>query len=219
MKGEERFEVDGEPAVRGIMDRPEEVRFLAVLAHGAGSDAGAATLAAVAGALRERGGLVLRCDLPYRQARSSGPPRPGDAARDRAGIRKAIEAMRAIADAPMLLGGHSYGGRQASMLAAEDGSVAEALLLMSYPLHPPGKPLQLRTAHLPSIIAPCLFVHGARDAFGSLEEMRTALAVVPRSELFPVEGAGHDLRKLNAAAVADRVVSLLQPTSPGAHLA
>ena len=218
VKIEDRFEVDSDPAVRGLLDRPQDVRFLAVLAHGAGSDARAATLTSVARALRERGGLVLRCDLPYRQARASGPPRPADAERDRLGIRRAIDAMRSLAAAPVLLGGHSYGGRQASMLAADDPGVADALLLMSYPLHPPGKPLQLRTAHLASITVPCLFVHGTSDAFGSPEEMRSALTLVRRSELLSVERAGHDLRKLDPAAVADRAVSLLQPASPGPHL-
>src|SRR5205823_10394363 len=70
-----------------------------------------------------------------------------------------------------------------------------ALLLLSYPLHPPRKPLQLRTAHLPKLATPAMFVHGSRDPFGALEEMEAALKLIPaRTKLFPVEAAGHDLK-------------------------
>ena len=92
------------------------------------------------------------------------------------------------------LGGHSYGGRQASMLVAEDETIADALLLLSYPLHPPDKPQQLRTAHFANLRTPALFVHGSRDPFGSLDEMRAALSLIPTyTELVAIEGAGHDL--------------------------
>jgi len=94
----------------------------------------------------------------------------------------------------MLLGGHSYGGRQASMLAAEETSVANALLLLSYPLHPPTRPDQPRTAHFPSLATPALFVHGSRDPFGTLEEVDRARALIPaRTAMIAVDGAGHDL--------------------------
>jgi predicted alpha/beta-hydrolase family hydrolase len=210
----ESFAAAADPPVRGFLERPDEQVFTAVLTHGAGSDARARTLVAMSAELAARGGLVLVCDLPYRQARPSGPPRPHEAARDREGLRRAAEAVRNMAAGPLLLGGHSYGGRQASMLAADDPTTAGALLLMSYPLHPPGKPETPRTAHLGSLRMPCLFVHGARDPFGSIDEMREALSAVPRAELIIVEGAGHDLRKLDAAAVAARVLDLLQLRNP-----
>ena len=140
------------------------------------------------------GFFVLRCDLPYRQQRSTGPPFPGAAARDREGLRRASEAMRAIAPEFVILGGHSYGGRQATLLAAETPGVAGMLLLLSYPLHPPRKPEQLRTQHFPQLRTPALFIHGTRDPFGSPEEMSTALSAIPaRRRLVTVEKAGHEL--------------------------
>lgn len=107
----------------------------------------------------------------------------------------------------MFLGGLSYGGRQTTLLAAEDATVADGLLLLSYPLHPPGRPEQLRTAHLPSLKMPALFVHGTKDPFGAVEEMQAALKLIPAATaLVVVEGAGHDLgygRKASSRAQAD----------------
>ena len=91
--------------------------------------------------------------------------------------------MRQIVPGRVFLGGHSYGGRQASMLAASDPAVTPALLLLSYPLHPPRRPEQLRTAHFPDLRTPALFVHGVRDPFGSREEMEAALALIPAADL------------------------------------
>src|SRR5208283_483441 len=111
------------------------------------------------------GVCVLRYDLPFRQKRPHGPPSPSTSAADREGLRDAVAAMRAIVPGRVFLGGQSYGGRQASMLAAECPQLAAALLLLSYPLHPPGKPEQPRTAHFPALRTPSLFVHGPRDPF------------------------------------------------------
>jgi predicted alpha/beta-hydrolase family hydrolase len=197
----ERF---AEGTVRGFLHRPERAGGDGiVLAHGAGSNSQTAILVAVAGEFEKAGYTALRCDLPFRQARASGPPRPGDAARDREGLRDAAAAMRRLVDGRVYLGGHSYGGRQASMLAAEDGEAADALLLLSYPLHPPRRPENLRTAHFPKLAIPAVFVHGSRDEFGTIEEMRRALELIPAAtELVEIEGAGHDLRKGGAAALA-----------------
>jgi uncharacterized protein len=185
--------------VRGFLHRPEQPSGDAmVLTHGAGSNANAPLLVSVARELAEAGFTVLRCDLPYRQARPSGPPPPGSAAQDRDGLRAAAAALRRIAPGRICLGGHSYGGRQASMLAAEDASVAAGLLLLSYPLHPPKRPEQLRTAHFPKLSVPSVFVHGSRDPFGTLEEMRAALALIPvATTLVEIQGAGHELRGAN----------------------
>jgi len=102
--------------------------------------------------------------------------------------------MRELVDGPVVLGGHSYGGRQATMLAAEAPDVADALLLFSYPLHPPNRPDKLRTDHFPALRTPSLFVHGAQDPFGTIEEMRAALETIPaRKELVALDGLGHDL--------------------------
>jgi predicted alpha/beta-hydrolase family hydrolase len=200
-----------DPKVRGFLHVPATPNGNAlVLPHGAGSNAQAPLLRALADAFSAAGFTVLRCDLPYRQSRSYGPPGPGDAARDRAGLNNAIAALKRTLGAPSLsrslrqgweslyLAGHSYGGRQCSILCAELSQQApdlvSALLLLSYPLHPPRRPEQQRTQHLPSLGTPALFVHGTRDPFGSIAEMEQALKMIPaKTKLLASEGAGHDL--------------------------
>jgi predicted alpha/beta-hydrolase family hydrolase len=178
-----------------------------LLTHGAGSNRNAPLLVALANAFAEHGVDVTRYDLPFRQERPKGPPRPADAARDREGLREQILKCREKHPEQVWLGGHSYGGRQSSMLAAEEPALVDRLLLLSYPLHPPGKPDQLRTAHLPKLNTPVLFVHGSRDPFGSLDEMQNAIKLIPAPvKLIEAEGAGHDLGR-NHAALAERIVS------------
>jgi len=186
---------DDSTGVRGSIHRPEQnARGGLVLTHGAGSNSNTPLLVTLAGAFEDAGFSVLRCDLPFRQNRSFGPPRPGDAERDREGLRNAVAAMRKLGCERVFLGGHSYGGRQATMLCAEESELAAGLLLLSYPLHPPRKPTQLRVQHLPKLQVPALFVHGTRDPFGSVEEMESALKMIPaKTQLLRVDGAGHDL--------------------------
>jgi predicted alpha/beta-hydrolase family hydrolase len=162
-----------EPPVRGFLHQPAQPSGNAlVLTHGAGANCNSRLLTALAGAFADAGFLVLRCDLPFRQVRPFGPPFPAMAARDRQGLRRAEEILRQKASGRIFLGGHSYGGRQATMLAAEQPDLVAGLLLLSYPLHPPRKPAALRTAHFPQLKTPALFVHGGRDPFGSHEEMQ-----------------------------------------------
>jgi len=184
-----------DPPVRGFLHRPPfDAIATLVLTHGAGGNAKSALLIALAEKFAAHGFNVLRCDLPFRQTRLYGPPRPGDAARDREGLRNAVAAARNLGPSRVFLGGQSYGGRQATMLCAESPDLVHGLLLLSYPLHAPGKPDQPRIQHLPKLQIPGLFVHGTRDPFGSLEEVQSALKLIPsRTELLPVEGAGHDL--------------------------
>ena len=181
--------------IRGFLHVPETPNQDGlVLTHGAGGNAQAPLLIALAGAFAAAGFTVLRCNLPYRHARPFGPPGPGDAARDRAGLKNAIGKLRGMMSGRIFLGGHSYGGRQASMLCAEEPDLAAALLLLSYPLHPPRKPEQQRTQHLPDLRTPTLFVHGTRDPFGTIAELERALKMIPaKTKLMPLEGAGHDL--------------------------
>lgn len=196
MDNEQEFRDDAsEQPVRGFLHRPAHGGGDGlVLTHGAGANCKAPLLAALAAAFCASGLTVLRCDLPFRQLRPHGPPPRGSAERDQQGLRAAVAAMRKLAPGRVFLGGHSYGGRQASMLCAGEPGTAEALLLLSYPLHPPQRPDELRTAHLPRLETPALFVHGARDGFGSMEEMAAALRLVPtRTELLPIAGAGHEL--------------------------
>ncbi|MEQ1946868.1 MAG: alpha/beta family hydrolase [Bryobacteraceae bacterium] len=180
--------------VRGWLHEPERPLGKGiVLAHGAGSNCESPLLRATAEAFAAAGYHVLRCDLPYRQQRPHGPPISALAGRDREGLQRAADAMREIVPV-VVLGGHSYGGRQSSMLLAEQPGVADMLLLLSYPLHPPKKREQLRTAHFPKLHTPALFVHGTRDPFGLIPEMEGALAALPgRHRLVSIEKAGHEL--------------------------
>ena len=184
----------GTPAVRGFLHRPAESTGDAlVLTHGAGSNCQAPLLRNIASAFAQQGLTVLRCDLAFRQARLHGPP-IGTSKEDREGLRNAANTVRKLTAGRVLLGGHSYGGRQASMLAAEDQTAADGLLLLSYPLHPPRRPEQLRTAHLPKLKTRALFVHGSRDPFGSPAEVEAALKLIPApTQLVVIEGAGHEL--------------------------
>ncbi len=197
--------------VRGYLHRPEHSKAdCLILTHGAGANCQSPLLIALAAAFYAAGLAVLRCDLPFRQSRPHGPPLRGAAERDQAGLRAAVEAMRRSASVGrVFLGGHSYGGRQASMLAASEPAVVEGLLLLSYPLHPPKQPNQLRTAHFPSLQVPVLFVHGQRDGFGTIAEMESALKLIPaRAELMQVQGAGHELMtRSNREELMEQVTS------------
>jgi hypothetical protein len=188
-------DVSHDPFVRGFLHQPTHGSGDGlVLTHGAGSNCQAPLLVAIAEAFSSAGFTVLRCDLPYRQGRPFGPPGPGDAGRDREGLKHAVSAMRKLVSGRVFLGGHSYGGRQATILCSEQPEFAEGLALFSYPLHPPRKPAQLRIQHLPQLRTQALFVHGTRDPFGSVDEMERALKLIPATtKLLPVEGAGHDL--------------------------
>lgn len=183
------------PAVRGFLHSPANANGDAlILTHGAGSNCNAPLLVALAETFSTHGYRVLRCDLPFRQERRSGPPFPGNAKRDRAGLRNAVAVIRKLAPGRIFLGGHSYGGRQATILCAAEPDLVSGLLLLSYPLHPPRKPEQFRTQHLPNLHTPSLFVHGTRDPFGTVDEINKALQLIPAEKrLLEVEGAGHDL--------------------------
>jgi hypothetical protein len=185
------------PGVRGLLHEPERANGRGlVLTHGAGGNCEAPLLVTAAKAFADAGLFVLRCDLPFRQRRAKGPPSPSMAAADRAGLKSAAEALREQAAGPVFLGGQSYGGRQATMLAADEPGLAAGLLLFSYPLHPPGKPDPLRTEHFPRLRARSVFVQGAADPFGTVAEVGSALSLIPAAtQLISVEGAGHDLKR------------------------
>lgn len=215
------FAADG---VRGFLHRPTgEPGGGLVLTHGAGGNCNSHLLVAAAEAVSATGLCVLRCDLPFRQKRPSGPPSPAGAAADRAGLRAAVEAMCGLVPGRVMLGGQSYGGRQATILAADEpgdepGGPVAGLLLFSYPLHPPGKPEQLRTEHFPRLRVPCLFVQGTADPFGSPDELRAAIAAIPApTELIPVERAGHDLKsgRFDFAPVVATALRLCAAVTPG----
>jgi uncharacterized protein len=163
-----------------------------LLTPGAGSDRDHSSLVAL-----ERGLAPIpvgRFDFPYRkEGRKFPDPAPkliASLVDDAASF--VVEAR--IAPADLVLGGRSMGGRMCSMAVAE-GLPAKGLVLICYPLHPPGKPEKLRTEHLPAIDVPCLFISGTRDAFGSPDELMAATDMMPGVVTHSwVEGRGHDLK-------------------------
>jgi uncharacterized protein len=198
MEGDEtKIVAVAEGEVSGFLHRPARAdgRGL-VLTHGAGGNCRAPLLNAAATAFAAAGVTTLRCDLAFRRMRPSGPPHRATAAADRATLGTAVGYLRRLVAGPVYLGGHSYGGRQASMLVAEAPAIAAGLLLLSYPLHPPAKPDQMRTAHFPDLERPTIFVHGDADPFGAISELQQAIAAIPAPTwLIPIAGAGHDLRR------------------------
>lgn len=188
-------DVEGEPAIRGFLHQgqPDGGNGV-VLTHGAGSNCQTRLLLELSNRLAASGWTVLRFDLPFRMARKYGPPSPGSAVKDREGLKRAAALMRKKVAGKIFVGGHSYGGRQASLLLAEEPGVAEGLLLLSYPLHPPRKPQELRTKHFPQLRTAAFFVHGTRDPFGTTQEIHEALELIPgKHELLEIEGAGHEI--------------------------
>lgn len=163
-----------------------------LLAPGAGADRDQATLVALDDAFTALGATVVRMDFPYRKAGRRAP--------DRAPVL--VDAVRReaapLADRRLVMGGRSMGGRMCSMAVAE-GLAAAGLLLVSYPLHPPGKPDSARTEHFPAITVPCLFVSGTRDAFGTSAEMEAATAAIggPVTHEW-IEGKDHGLKGVDA---------------------
>lgn len=200
-------DLNGDPAVHGWLHVPAQPTGKAiVLTHGAGGDCQSKLLVEMSDALAGSGFAVLRFDLPFRRERR--PPSPSNASRDRDGLRRAVSLMRALKNSQVFLGGHSYGGRQATMLASEEPQLADGLLVFSYPLHPPRKPEQLRTSHLPRLTTPAFFVHGTRDPFATAAEMNSALELIPGPHaILAVQGAGHDLWPKTANELPSRVVA------------
>ena len=178
-----------------------------LLYPGAGSDSTHSSLQAIERWIAPH--ACVRADFPYRKEGRKAPDR---APKLLAAIRDDLESVSA--DEPLIMGGRSMGGRMCSMIAAGvDEQPApknlKGLVLISYPLHPPGKPENLRVEHLPDITVPTLFISGAKDTFGSPDEIRDWTATMPKKakvqHLF-IEGRGHDLKASDhtiAGAVAD----------------
>src|ERR1035441_7589165 len=176
-----------EVPVRGFLHQPTSANGdCLVLTHGAGANCSSPLLLALAGAFCASGLTVLFCYRSVRSLRPHGPPPRGSAERDQQGLRAAIATMRRQTAGRVFLGGHSYGGRQASLLAAAEPGLLDRLLLFSYPLHPPRRPNELQTTHFPRLQTPAMFVLGIRDPFATIEELTAAFKLIPaRTELLP----------------------------------
>ncbi|HJP86585.1 MAG TPA: alpha/beta family hydrolase [Gemmatimonadaceae bacterium] len=172
-----------------------------VFAHGAGGNLNDRGVASTARALQERGISTVRFNFLYKEKKSSRPdPMPK--------LKDTITAVVArtreeISPVRLIIGGRSMGGRAASMLAA-DGFECAGLLLLAYPLHPPGKPDQLRDAHLPSIKVPVICFNGTRDPFCMPSLMEGVLTrVETKWEMHWVEGADHSFHVLKSSGKTD----------------
>lgn len=178
-----------------------------LLAPGAGSDSNHPSLVLIEQQLAAT--TVVRMDFAYRIAGRTFPdktPALLDAVR---------AAAAALAPAKLVLGGRSMGGRMCSMAVAAGLVQSLGLVLICYPLHPPGKPGQLRTEHFAAITVPCLFISGTRDAFGTRDELEqhTALISGPVTHVW-LEGGDHSLRRHNQE-VADTAVAWIRALISG----
>lgn len=206
-----------------IHDPDGDARATLILAHGAGGNRDQAMLTALGAELATRDVRTVRIDLPFRRNRPKGPPSPSGQAADRAAFAETarlleLDGAGSAASGPdrrrlpVLWGGHSYGGRMASMAVAEGPERPDGLLLLSYPLHPPGRPEKARTAHLPDIAIPTVLVHGRRDPFATPEELAEASALIAGPTTIVDVAAAHDLAPSKSGApakAADAVIALL----------
>jgi predicted alpha/beta-hydrolase family hydrolase len=162
-----------------------------VLGHGAGAPQTHPWMVSMARAIAQRGIEVVTFNFLYSEARRRAPDR-NDVLE--ATWRATIDAVRARSEARLFIGGKSMGGRIATQVAAYEDVDVAGLVLLGYPLHPPGQPKKLRTAHLPKVRAPMLFVQGSRDGFGTPEELAPYVEGLARgTRLFVVEGGDHSL--------------------------
>ena len=190
----------GDGEVSALHERASSGESIAtfVCAHGAGGNMQDRGMQAVAKELRGRGLDVVRFNFPYSEKRSGRPdPMPV--------LRACIEAVMADVEheGPLLIGGRSMGGRAASMMAA-DHVQADGLVLLAYPLHPAGKPEQLRDAHLPSITMPALCLNGTRDPLCRHDLMdAVAPRLQPTFQMHWIEGADHSFHVLKSSGRTD----------------
>ena len=175
-----------------------------VCAHGAGGSMSDRGMLQVADQLRTRGFDVVRFNFLYKEKRS-GRPDPMPVLKQC--VTAVVERTRQeVAPRRLVIGGRSMGGRAASMLAAE-GFDCDGLLLLAYPLHPAGRPEQLRDAHLPQFQVATLCLNGTRDALCRRDLMEAVLArVSPRFEMHWLEGADHSFHVLKSSGRTDAEV-------------
>jgi predicted alpha/beta-hydrolase family hydrolase len=165
-----------------------------LLAPGAGADRNQSALVAMDRAATGLGVAVARMDFPYRRAGRRAPDRPPVLIKAVVEEATALSERAGVPAGRLWLGGRSMGGRMCSVAVAE-GLPALGLVLVSYPLHPPGRLDRMRTDHFPSLSVPCLFVSGTRDAFGTPEELEAATAAIPGPVTHHwIDGKDHGMR-------------------------
>lgn len=172
-----------------------------ILGHGAGAPQSSAWMTQTARGLATRGIDVVTFNFPYSELRKSVPDRTEVLEATYVATIQAVRARPALAANRLFIGGKSMGGRMASHVASKweepagPGGPLAGLIFFGYPLHPPGKPQQQRSVHLPLIKAPMLFIQGSRDAFGSADELQAVLANLPaKAMLAVVDGGDHSFK-------------------------
>jgi uncharacterized protein len=197
--------------VEFLTDGPADAPATILLAHGAGAPMDNASMTAIAKALAAEGLRVARFEFGYMAARRTGVRRPPPRAETLIPeYRQAVDTLGARP--PLVIGGKSMGGRVASMAADElrNAGLVAGLVCIGYPFHPPGKPAQLRTAHLESLQTPTLIFQGTRDPFGGPEEV-AGYALAPRTEVHWLEDGDHDLKprkRVSGHTAADHMASM-----------
>lgn len=180
----------GPVTVSASLETPELPRAVVALAHGAGAGMDHPFLTGFAGALRDEGFATFRFTFPYLEAGRRMPGPAGQATATWAAVCRQL--AHELAGVPVVAAGKSYGGRMASMAAAEGLISPTRLVYLGYPLHPPGDPAKLRAAHLPSIDVPQLFVEGSNDPFiQPLAQFEDVIATCHRADVHWVDGGGH----------------------------
>lgn len=170
-----------------------------ILAHGAGAGQTSAFMVRVAAGLAARGIIIATFDFPYVTAGRRVPDRTP--ALEQAWREAIAEGHRQFPGLPLHIGGKSMGGRIASHVASQGGAGAIAgLVFLGYPLHPPGQPDRRRDAHLPAIAEPMLFIQGARDPFGTADEIRALLPSLQKATLEAIDGGDHSFKVPGGAA-------------------
>ena len=201
-----RVAVDG--AETSALYEPAEgnQRAVFVAAHGAGGSMMDRGMASVTATLRRRGLGIVRFNFLYKERKSGRPDPMPTLMKTFASVVDRVRAELGSGVGRLVIGGRSMGGRAGSMLAA-DGFAADGLLLLAYPLHPAGKPEQLRDAHLPRITMPVLCFNGTRDALCTPDIMRRVLTTVHAPwEMHWLEGADHSFHVLKSSGRTDAEV-------------
>ncbi len=200
----------GEVTVSAAWEEPaQQSRGVVAIAHGAGAGMDHPFLVGFAAALRAEGFTTVRFNFPYVEA---GRRMPGPAAHAILTWRAVIARLRADAPgAPIWACGKSYGGRMASMAAAE-GLEVDGLVYLGYPLHPPGKPEKPRLEHLPAVRSPQLFVEGTNDPFVQpRSQLEQAVASCQDARIAWFEGGGHSFEVKGRKRPADEVGGSVAP--------
>lgn len=200
----------GRVEVSADIARPEGAWAIVALAHGAGAGYRHPFLVGLSRGLEREGVATLRFNFPYVEAGRRMPGPAAHAVITWAAVHGA--AAEHAAGAPVFAAGKSYGGRMASMAAAEGVIAPAGLVYLGYPLHPPGNPEKARTAHLPDVPQPQLFVEGTTDPFiDPHEQLEQAVASCRQAEIAWIEGGGHSFEVKGRKRPADEIGAELAP--------